>query len=160
MTAEQKIKFEEKVKSLTAKEMILTMVKALRDPWVELDMGTYGGWKFKGLRKVCVGCAATNTVCELAGFKFTPSNIDFTEIRAKKVGCDISFLNTFEMAIDDLRCGNIEDYNESAEMLDMAQIPLLPGVEALPEIDNEDLVDGRVPEEILVQYENYANRLN
>lgn len=157
MTAKEAQAFEDKVKSLTAKEIILTMVKALRNPWVKIDMSTFGDTLYSN-NKVCIGCAATNTICEIAGIKFTPSNIGFGENRAKRIKCnDTEFLFRFESAIDSLRDGDIITYNDYAGEIEIATIPELDL--HLPRIDNNDLVDGKVPEEILAQYENYANQL-
>jgi len=124
--------FEEKVKSMTAKEIIMAMVNSLtRPPIISIDMGTYGETrkvdkKFLGIKignkEVCFGCAATNTICQISGKKFTPQNIFSKKTRAEFINSDYDFLGGFEMAIDFLRVGDIESYNRRAKNLGIAII--------------------------------------
>lgn len=117
--------FEEKVKSMTAKEIIMAMVDSLtHPPIINIDMGTFGETqivdkKFLGIKigkkKVCFGCAATNTICQISGKKFTIDNIYNRGVRAKFIDSDYVFLSDFETAIDHLRCGNITSYNIMAK---------------------------------------------
>lgn len=105
--------FKQKVQSMTAREIILAMVEALtRPPLIRIDMETYGearrSWQNLFLKPICFGCAATNTICQIAGIKFTPANI---EDRADAVGTNPLFLYEFEQAINSLRSGSIEGYN-------------------------------------------------
>jgi hypothetical protein len=107
--------FEEKVKSMSAKEIIMAMVEGLRNPYTKIDMSTFGyvetviETKFFGLikkeMKVCYGCAAMNTVCLI-------ENIDFA-MNASILAHD-SFVAKFEKAIDWLRKGNEYMYNDIA----------------------------------------------
>lgn len=122
--------FEEKVKSMSAKEIITAMVDSLvRPPIVNVDMSTYGDAyqkKFLGFipygKPVCFGCAATNTICKIAGITFTPENIIDVSKRAEAVGVDWGFLEVFEIAINSLRIGDISDYNYRARANGFAEI--------------------------------------
>jgi len=126
--------FETKVKSMKASEIIMAMVDALtHPPIINVDMDTYGDvkWRTKtylfGLikgktTKVCFGCAATNTICQISGKKFTEDNIQSTQNRAKFLGSDWSFLRGFEHAINQLRIRNVYEYNEFAAEYRFARI--------------------------------------
>jgi hypothetical protein len=113
-------KFEEIVRSMSAKDIILAMVESLRDPCVILNMSTYGEVSLSNGK--CYGCAATNTICRISGIKFTSENLESLNDRASAVNSDRKFLDNFESAIDDLRKGNIETYNDIADRIDIAKI--------------------------------------
>lgn len=106
--------FRQQVLSMTAGEIIMSMVKGLEKPKTLIDMGTYGTTRIKDQKIVCYGCAATNTVCEISGVNFTPDNIDYTGDRARAIKSSYDFLKLFELAINELRKGNIDGYNEYA----------------------------------------------
>lgn len=108
--------FEEKVRSMTAKEIILAMVESLEHPIINVDMDVWGEARPKralGLipfgKPVCFGCAATNTLCKIANVKFTTENIE--DGRADAVNGNEQFVDRFESAIDCLRQGHISSYN-------------------------------------------------
>jgi len=103
--------FRQQILSMTAGEIIMAMVKGLEKPQTLIDMGTYGATRVRDQKIVCYGCAATNTVCQISGVKFTPKNIDYTGDRARAIKSSYDFLTNFERAIDELRKGNIEQYN-------------------------------------------------
>jgi len=73
--------FRQQVLSMTAGEIIMSMVKGLEKPVTKIDMDTYGQTR----DGVCYGCAATNTVCKIAKVKFTQNNIDWTVDRIQVV---------------------------------------------------------------------------
>lgn len=120
--------FKEKVQSMSAKEIIETMVEALKNPITKISMVTYGYVE----NNICYGCAATNTICKI-------ENIDYDSLLL--VGGNYSsiittnriFLDGFESAIDNLRRGSINDYNEYAEEFNFAVIKVIPQFE-LPEL--------------------------
>lgn len=133
--------FQEKVRSMTAAEIIRAMVESLiPPPAIRIDMGTYGearnvnitkGFSILGLQiikpkkeVVCFGCAATNTVCKISGSVFTKEVIGEPELRAKFIETDRSFLSVFESAINQLRLGNIRAYNKDAKTGEFAQIDI------------------------------------
>lgn len=113
--------FEEKVRSMTAKEIILAMVESLERPIINVDMSVWGEARPKralGLipfgKPVCFGCAATNTLCKIANVKFTTENIEYG--RANAVNGNKWFVDKFEDAIDYLRRGHINAYNNFASV--------------------------------------------
>lgn len=125
--------FEEKVKSMKASEIIMAMVTALtHPPIINIDMSIYGECRdvektylfglIKIRRKVCFGCAATNTICQISGKTFKGNEIDTFISRARFLGSDRGFLEQFETSINDLRCGWPADYNVFARRAGFASI--------------------------------------
>ena len=122
--------FQEKVQSMTAKEIIMAMVESLQNPLIKVDMGSFGYSKVvekKFLfipykKKVCFGCAATNTICKISGKTFDSNSIREIEKRAEFQDTDPEFLKHFEIAIDYLRSSRILDYNAFASAKGFAQI--------------------------------------
>lgn len=132
--------FKEKVQSMTASEIILTMVDSLKNPVVNVEMHSFGGYseeKLLGLipRKVCYGCAATNTICKISGVKLNFKNINNVHERSEALNTEVGFLDDFEDAINYLRMGDIESYNEYAEKSGFANIQNNEEL-LLPEIQN------------------------
>lgn len=139
--------FEEKVRSMTAKEIIMAMVDSLtHPPIVNIDMSTYGYYgfidrKFLGIKlgkkKVCFGCAATNTICQISGKKFTPNLIAIRSKRAEFINSDRTFLLNFEEAINSLRCGYVSGYNIIAKhKCNIATIFIYENI-YLPRLEND-----------------------
>lgn len=120
--------FEDKVRSLTAYEIIMAMVKGLEKPKIKVNMHTYGGVIDKPILfglfdiDICVGCAATNTICQISGVKFNTNNISFRSDRSQAINSDEDFLERFEEAIDYLRCGDLKEYNNVAKACQFAEI--------------------------------------
>lgn len=146
-------KFSDKVRSMSAKEIILTMVESLRNPACEVSMATFGSVA-GGL---CFGCAATNTIAKLMGQEvLTPEfllgghgYVRWPLINDRQ---ERGFIHSFELAIDALRVGEIECYNDCASDLGMAEIP----------VEQEDVLHlptlrTAYSEGELQQYEDYAN---
>lgn len=104
--------FKEKVRSMTAKEIIMAMVNGLKKEHVKVDMSTYGD--FSEVSGICYGCAATNAVCEISGVVFTGEHV-LSENHYWFLKTDGTFLELFETAIDSLRLGQINRYNDRAE---------------------------------------------
>ena len=127
------MKFEQIVRNMSAKEIIMAMVESLKHPpIVNIDMETYGKtetikkYYFFGLlsktKKVCYGCAATNTICQISNVKFTSININNFNERADFINCDLDFLKSFEISINFLRKGFVISYNRYASLIDIALI--------------------------------------
>lgn len=110
--------FEEKVKAMSAKEIIMAMVIGLRKKHVGINMLSFGSV----MRDQCFGCAATNAICEISGVIFDAGNIKIRLKRAEAVGARENFLDYFEMAVDSLRLGNIEEYNYWANLGQFAKV--------------------------------------
>lgn len=119
---------EQKIRSLTAAEIIMAMVNGLKKPYTKIAMHTFGEIE----KDVCFGCAATNAVCEINNGK------DIKEIVSYyydlKLNCPRPFVGEFESAINNLRLGFVSDYNYAAKEFGFAQIKDL--VENLPVLDN------------------------
>ena len=122
----KELTFEEKVRKMSAKAIILAMVKSLTiPPLIAIDMGTFGSVKRRGGKKICYGCAATNTICQISGKVFDSENIQWSSRRANFVNANEWFLIDFEEAIDNLRIGDITRYNDRAKDLYIAKIKYL-----------------------------------
>jgi len=122
------VKFENKVRTMTAKDIIMSMVEGLKETSVILDMGTFGTSDENGF---CYGCAATNTICKISGITFTPDNIDRVITRARVINSKCMFLDFFERAINSLRLADLTSYNYFANKGGFANIakntsPLYP----------------------------------
>src|SRR5690606_4949256 len=115
MTYEQ---LEQNIKSMTAKEIVLAMVDSLKNPVTKVLMSTFG-FKENG---ICYGCAATNTICKLGGLDPHIELGTWDSDGKRKYVENSRFLDYFEDAIDSLRQGNIEYYNEIAKTWQFAKI--------------------------------------
>lgn len=133
--------FEEIVRAMSAKEIIMAMVNGLKNPSTKINMDTFGYSKHNwfthgfGLKPICHGCAATNAICQIAGVKFTPDDIAETWTRSSAINSSITFLNLFESAIDELRKGNIFQYNLLASRGKFAKIKNVTEI-SLPRLEN------------------------
>ena len=120
--------FQEKVKSMTGAEIIMAMVKGLEKPVVNVNMEYFGAVReektFFGFfkKKVCYGCAATNTICTISGVNLNQKNIFSLSRRANAVKSDVDFLRGFERAINCLRLGSVQSYNSIARSIDIATL--------------------------------------
>lgn len=112
MKTKQTKTFRQQILSMTAGEIIMAMVKGLEKPVTKINMATFG-YSFVS---TCYGCAATNTICKISGIKFTSLNINYRNYRARAVNSTENFLELFELAINELRTGDIRNYNEYAAM--------------------------------------------
>lgn len=132
--------FKEKVLTMSAKDIVMAMVNALTPPTaINIDMWSYGMVRSVVKRKafkiykwtivpekhenVCFGCAATNTICNIAGKVFDKANIEHGWLRAEFIGTDEDFLSEFECCINELRCGALHSYNKMAASINLARIP-------------------------------------
>jgi len=146
-----------KIQNMTAKEIIMSMVTGLRKRHTEINMDTYGTIS----NGICYGCAATNCIIELAeGEKdwLFPSEIRITaaippiEDSNRKV---IELLFHFESAINFLRQGEIELYNQYEELISIPKIHVPVDFFAFfPEIP---FLEDDYTEEDLLVYEQLAN---
>ena len=116
--------FEQKVKSMTAKEIIMAMVEGLRNPTTEISMSCYG----QVIEGVCYGCAATNTICNIGGYavedliSYSTKSNSFLSTISREDLTQGEFVGVFEEAINDLRLGEISSYNLRAERHGFATI--------------------------------------
>lgn len=151
----------EKIKNLTPKEFVLSMVNGLRKRHTKIDMTTYG---FKvliiGEEGVCFGCAATNTLCELG---LSPQKLP--SIDSRRVGFSVNFdeknelfILEFESIVDKFRKGfqsqhSLIHFNDLWLVGDFTHLkfPVTDINEELPPLD-DDYTD-----EDLNIYERFAN---
>lgn len=90
-------------------DVVDTMIKGLRREWVEVSIDTFGAEHVTEEGKViCVGCAATNALCELMQEPFTRDSI-YTAGRSKKFneGITKEQLAAFEACVDYIRRGDL-----------------------------------------------------
>ena len=118
--------FEKKVKSMTANDIIMAMVKGLRKPRTIIDMETFGRME----NRICYGCAATNAVLQIM-------KADEEEVMEHIIGhASEVYISSaayqFELAIDGLKNGKVDLYNKYAINAGFAQIKPIPGVKKLP----------------------------
>jgi hypothetical protein len=145
---------EKKVKTMSAHDIIMAMVEGLRSPRTRIDMHSFGYIMRGG---VCYGCAATNAILhimeakeyEVADHIRDRVPIDYLAFIMCKVD---SFLNTFELAIDLLRCGCVAQYNQYAADFGIAQITPMPG-QKLPWLYNDYTEDQLQEYEKLAKYQ-------
>lgn len=164
--------FEEKVRSMSIKEILMAMIESYKNPFHEVNIWTYGQvtkrTRFKGLKlfgfqiipriykEVLQGCAATNTVCYIAGKPFTNRTIVNSETRAEALGCSKHFLEQFEMAINSLRQGDFQHYNIDVSEIYLPQVPVkYSDIRLAPLMGNT-----KDDEQLIAQYTNFANKLN
>ena len=136
-------KFEAKVKTMSAHDIIMAMVEGLRKPRTEINMGYFGYMRESD--GVCFGCAATNAVLHIM-------DADREEVEyyvANQPFPQVPELEIFEYAIDYLRSGSIDLYNQRAAEIGLAQITHMPG-QYLPHLVKD------YTEEQLQQYEKLA----
>lgn len=132
---------ENKIKSMTAKEIILAMIDSLKNPLTKIDMDSFGHVD----NGICYGCAATNTICKIGDLN---PNIELNadNLWGAKYARDSRFIEGFERAIDYLRLGSIKMYNNTASSYGFA---LIKSDNSLPEIDNLNYQDSKVLEHYL-----------
>ena len=112
--------FEQTVKSMSAKQIIMSLVEGLQTPAVNLQMASFG--MYHPYKKSCSGGAVTNMICRITGKVFSSPKINLRETRAKTLQVSNTFLFHFEIAIDCLRMGEIRNYNYLAKKIGLVQI--------------------------------------
>jgi hypothetical protein len=138
-------------------DVILAMTEGLKKEWVRVAMQTYGD---VSSQKICYGCAATNTLCQLMGEPFNASNISSLSKRVDKINFGISknTLMRFERALDRLRQGDVDEFVHSLSGLkkeigisvDIGAILKISQGFYLPILQDDDFKTG------LINYENLA----
>ncbi len=123
--------FEEKVKSLTIKEIVGYLIEGIKNPVIKLDFYYFG---VIDKENECIACGATNAICKISGITFDASNIGFMQ-KAKALECSEYFYDKFENALDFLRLGSIRNYNFLASQIGIAT---LETDIKLPELENHN----------------------
>ena len=125
---------ERKIKSMTAKEIIMAMVDGLINPVTKIHMNTFGLYD----NGICYGCAATNAICRIG---MLHPEVELKSIAGPKYRNHSELISVFEDAIDCLRNGYIEGYNSLAGQHGFA---IIKTPTKLPEIDNDNYQDPKV----------------
>lgn len=125
---------ERKIKSMTAKEIIMAMVDGLMNPVTKIDMYNFGSYE----DGICYGCAATNAICRIG--MLDPEE-ELQRMGGPKYRNYSDLISGFEDAIDELRNGHINSYNHFAQEYGFATIKTST---ELPEIDNDNYQDPKV----------------
>lgn len=112
--------FENKVKSMNAHDIIMAMVEGLRNPRTEIDMHTFGEIH----SGICYGCAATNTVLHIMEANTQQKVIKHMRAFNHYISY---FFDQFQLAINCIRCGDVNIYNYHARNCDCATIKPIPG---------------------------------
>lgn len=143
--------FENKVKSMTAHDIIMAMVDGLRQPRTKIDMDDFGCVE----DGICYGCAATNTILHI--MNANEEEAMYHILRRKYDASMPPALDKFEIAIDHLREGEVDLYNRYAKDCGIAQITPMPGQE-LPYLDDDYTEDQLQQYEKLAEYQtkNYS----
>lgn len=140
--------FRDTVRAMSAAEIILAMVEGLEKPYTNaVKMNTYGEVdpsSYWDKIPVCYGCAATNTICRIYNKKPIKKWRDFSgftgamdELTIKGMReDDDQFAGEFESAVNQLRQGNITEYNLMARQLNIVTIKNKPFLR-LPYLNDE-----------------------
>jgi hypothetical protein len=162
-------KFLEIVQALTAVQVLELLIEAIKNPYVRLEMGTFGfyyGESYKSM-KGCVGCAATNVLCHLIKSPFPENIIGERFERSKYINemlrddseiYDSDTLAKFENAIDFLRSASIEGYNFNARKINMVEMPMSM-YDCLPGITDSTISDTELLNEAIAKIENAIKTL-
>ncbi len=120
MKSNKTTSFKKKVQAMKASEIVQAMIDGLNKKWVEVSMGSFG----HTVGTICYGCAATNAICEIMNHKITAAEMDeFKLLKTNENLYRYSFLFYFEISIDSLRRGDVDNYNFFANKIDMKNIP-------------------------------------
>ena len=120
--------FEDHVRGMKFSDIVMAMVNALEAP----KFGVFMHYWVTNLNGVIYGCAATHTIAHISGC-MPASGEKMTSFskppRWASLGASQDFINYFELALDELRCGSLSSYNSWADEI---KIKLAPGPYSLP----------------------------
>ena len=112
---------EQRVRSLTAKEIVGFLIEGIENPVGILDFDTFGyNYNTQGDVRKCSACGATQAIIKMMAVEFTAN--DFKN-RSERLNADKWFLSVLEDALDSLRCGKVSVYNRVARELALAEMP-------------------------------------
>lgn len=106
--------FETRIKTMKASELVMAMVEGLRKPRLEVNMGAFGATirRYPDIPEkpdvICVGCAASNAICEIAGRTYKPAEVGLRWDRAGALGVSEDALYNVEYGFNQLRLGKME----------------------------------------------------
>lgn len=87
--------------------MVDGLLASKDNPNFRAEMDTYGDAYEQADGPLCFGCAATCTLQQLAGARFTPDSIRRTQSRAEVVGVPAFRLGSFEHVMNSARRGKM-----------------------------------------------------
>lgn len=138
--------FENKVKSMTAHDIIMAMVEGLRNPRTVIDMKSFG--HMEGV--ICYGGAATNAILHI--MEASKEEVeDYVRDRGSLVYRPF-FVYLLEVVIDRLRRGDVYQLNRYATNFGIAQINPIPGVK-FPYLDTDYTEEELQAYVILAEYQ-------
>lgn len=145
-------KLEEKIKSMTPKEVILSMIDGLENPVMEVLLTNWGTRE----NGICYGCAAANAICKLGGLdpkeEFVITQDMYYDTNHSRLYIENSeIVEDFENAINDLRLGNIRYCNQWLNEIGIPEIKSINN-QLLPQITDDNYTD----QEVLNAYRELA----
>lgn len=135
--------FEQKVRSMTASQLIQAMIDGLNAGYYTVDMSTFGLYR----EGTCFGCAATHAICHISGVRPTFSELGTRDshywVISVNDGTGFSFFAHIEDFFEYLRTGDIESANEILTDLGMsAQIVVDPSRPKMRGLHTDDWESG------------------
>lgn len=121
---------------MTGKEVLKAMIDGLENPETKIDFWSYGHVD-KG---ICYGCAATNAICKIGGVSgevYVPQrdNMWIDQIPFLSLNATIKTIDDFELAIDYLRQGALDIYNDKVKRIGFGNLQLPENFMLLPELN-------------------------
>jgi hypothetical protein len=89
-------------------DVVNAMINGLTNKWAKVSMMSFG--HYDSDRKICFGCAATNSLCELLKRPFTEDEIHNSFYRAEVFKCDRNVMQHFENSVNFLRMGDLQAF--------------------------------------------------
>lgn len=155
-----------KIRSLTPKQVIMSMVEGLKNPKTKISMSTFG-YQEGG---VCYGCAATNTLCQIFDIQNPVGWLPVVNDSEVLDSCSITpgfrlsapklyeiteDIRLFEYAVDYLRRGDLLFANFSLSKLDINPIRYSNELEsALPRLTDSYTLEDLEPYIRLAEFQD------
>lgn len=145
-----------KFRNLTPQQVIMAMVEGLKNPKTIINMGSYGEIKYGE----CIGCAATNAICHIyniddpSEYFFTDDEPGFAATKLNQLE-SLNDIDYFEMAINELRQGGINNCNRRLSILGISPIIFSSElISRLVTLTDENYKDNLQPYIDLANYQN------
>jgi hypothetical protein len=108
--------FDIKAACPTMEAAILIMIKGIKHQFARDDfrikLHSFGSTTLEyvndGMGRICIGCAATCTVQQIAQVNLGATTITYSDTRAKALHMDHWKMRQFELAIEGVRLGNLK----------------------------------------------------
>lgn len=138
----------EKFKALKPSEIIMAMVNGLRNPTLPVNMNYYVSLDFN---KNCVGCAAANAICKIDGIGAEEASLGYKVNSLQQHFKNSNFISAFEVAVNNLRLGQIVLCNQDLSLIGLGPILHKPGIK-LPKLTTENYLYNLEPYIELAKY--------